>query len=425
MVRRAMDWVVDLQTPRGEIAWERDAAGVPGEFALLSGCASILQGLRCAIALAEIAGQAQPDWELAADQLAHVVARHPEAFADKSRWAMDWYYPVLCGALRGFAAAGHLAAGWDTFVVPGLGVRCVSDQPWVTVAETCELVLALEACGKRAEALDLLESVQGQRHSDGSYWTGWQFVNEDHFPNERSSWTSAAVILAADALHGFSSGAGIFRDVPSVSAIRPAAAPAKASGSGKADGPGQASASGGADASRGASGSSVADLPGGADGTDGADASGKANASSRANAPDGANGSSGASAPGRTDGSGRANTSGGTGSSSRTNGSSEANASGGTGSSSRTNGSSEANASGGAGGPAGADRSGGANGSGKASGTGLGSQAGAIAAPRADTWNAFAHGAEVADDDWFVTDPYPSADPAACGCSPAPATRFR
>ena len=53
---------------------------------------------------------------------------------------MDWYYPVLGGALRGAAAAERLARGWDTFVVPGLGVRCVSDQPWVTVAETCELV---------------------------------------------------------------------------------------------------------------------------------------------------------------------------------------------------------------------------------------------------------------------------------------------
>ena len=52
------------------------------------------------------------------------------------------------------------------------------------------------------------------RHEDGSYWTGWQYVNEDHFPAERSSWTSAAVVLAADALAGFSAGAAIFRAVP-------------------------------------------------------------------------------------------------------------------------------------------------------------------------------------------------------------------
>jgi hypothetical protein len=210
-VRAAIDWVLALQAPRGEVAWERDAAGRPGEFALLSGCASILQGLRCAISLAELAADPQPDWELAADQLGHVIARHPEAFTDKSRFAMDWYYPVLGGALRGGAAAERLAGGWDTFVAPGLGVRCVSDQPWVTVAETCELVLALDACGQRERAREVFAAVGRLRHDDGSYWTGWQYVNENHFPAERSSWTAAAAVLAADALAGFSGGAAIFR----------------------------------------------------------------------------------------------------------------------------------------------------------------------------------------------------------------------
>jgi MMP endo-(1,4)-3-O-methyl-alpha-D-mannosidase len=210
-VRDAIGWVLELQAPRGEVAWERDAAGRPGAFALLSGCSSILQGLRCAIALAELTGEPQPDWELAAVQLGHVLACHPEAFADKSRFAMDWYYPVLGGAVRGAAAADRLADGWDTFVVPDLGVRCVSDQPWVTVAETCELVLALDACGLREQAAGLLRTVRRHRHDDGSYWTGWQFANEAHFPAERSSWTAAAVVLAADALTGFSNGAAIFR----------------------------------------------------------------------------------------------------------------------------------------------------------------------------------------------------------------------
>lgn len=214
VVRRATDWVLGLQTPRGEVAWERDAAGRPGEFALLSGCSSILQGLRCAIALAELADEPQPDWELATVQLAHVLACHPEAFEEKNRFAMDWYYPVLAGALRGPAAELRLNGGWDTFVVPGLGSRCVSDEPWVTVAETCELVLALDACGRVAEARKLFDGIQPQRHDDGSYWTGWQYENQQHFPDERSSWTSASVILAADALTGFSGGAAIFRDAP-------------------------------------------------------------------------------------------------------------------------------------------------------------------------------------------------------------------
>jgi hypothetical protein len=211
-VRRAVRWALGLRRARGEIAWERDAAGRPGAFALLSGCASIHQGLRCAVALAKLADDPQPEWELAADRLAHLVAAHPEAFADKSRFAMDWYYPVLGGAVRGAAARRRLAAGWEAFVAPGLGVRCVADQPWVTGAETCELVIALEACGMRAEARRLLAATRRLRHPDGSYWTGWQYASRVPFPRERPAWTAAAVVLAADALAGFSGGAGIFRD---------------------------------------------------------------------------------------------------------------------------------------------------------------------------------------------------------------------
>jgi hypothetical protein len=225
VARDAIGWVLDLQAPRGEVAWERDAAGHPGTFALLSGCSSILHGLCCAIALAELADEPQPDWELSAVQLAHVLASHPEAFADKSRFAMDWYYPVLGGAVRGTAAADLLAGRWDMFVVPGLGIRCVSDQPWVTIAETCELVLALDACGLREQAVELFGTVRRQRHDDGSYWTGWQFANNAHFPAERSSWTAAAVVLAADALTGFSPGAAIFRDIPVLVDARPPADP--------------------------------------------------------------------------------------------------------------------------------------------------------------------------------------------------------
>jgi MMP endo-(1,4)-3-O-methyl-alpha-D-mannosidase len=227
-VRRATDWVLGLQTRRGEVAWERDAAGRPGDFALLSGCSSILHGLRCAIALADLVGEPQPEWELAAVRLGHVLACHPEAFADKSRFAMDWYYPVLGGALRGGAAARRLTEGWNTFVVPGLGARCVSDQPWVTVAETCELVLALDACGLSGQATELFGAVHRLRHDDGSYWTGWQFRNAQYFPAERSSWTAAAVILAADALTGFSAGSSIFRDAPAPRLpgdVRPAESP--------------------------------------------------------------------------------------------------------------------------------------------------------------------------------------------------------
>ena len=210
VVRKGIEFALGLQQPRGEIIWQRRPDGTPAGYALLTGCSSMHHALRCAIALAEYLGEPQPDWELAAGQLGHAVACHPEAFADKSRFSMDWYYPVLGGPLRGAAAHGRLAAGWDTFVVPGLGVRCVSDQPWVTGAETCELALALDATGDHSRAIDLFGQVQHLRDLDGSYWTGWQFVNSAHYPNEHSSWTAAAMVLAADALCGASGGSGIF-----------------------------------------------------------------------------------------------------------------------------------------------------------------------------------------------------------------------
>jgi hypothetical protein len=212
-VQRGIDFALGLQSGRGEIFWIRHPDGSVSDEALLTGCSSIYQSLRCAVALAEHLGEPQPDWELAADQLGHVVACHPEAFADKSRFSMDWYYPILGGPVRGAAAYERVASQWDTFVVDGLGCRCVSDQPWVTGAETCELVLALDAMGDTERARELYASIQHLRHEDGSYWTGWQFANERHFPGDRSTYTAAAVILAADALADASPAARIFKEI--------------------------------------------------------------------------------------------------------------------------------------------------------------------------------------------------------------------
>jgi hypothetical protein len=212
MVRSGIEFALGLQRPRGEIIWRRRADGTPESYALLTGSSSMYTSLRCAIALAEHVADPQPDWELAASQLAHAVACHEDGFADKSRFSMDWYYPVLGGPVRGSAGRRRLASGWDTFVVPALGVRCVSDEPWVTGAETCELVIALDATQQRDRGVELFEIVQHLRDPGGGYWTGWQFANQRHFPNERSSWTAAAIVLAADVLSGCSGAAGLFRD---------------------------------------------------------------------------------------------------------------------------------------------------------------------------------------------------------------------
>ena len=89
-VEKAIDFVLDLQTPRGEILWARHADGTPWSFALLTGSSSICHSLRCAIAIAEHLGHERPEWELSAARLARVIAEEPDAFADKNRWGMEW-----------------------------------------------------------------------------------------------------------------------------------------------------------------------------------------------------------------------------------------------------------------------------------------------------------------------------------------------
>jgi hypothetical protein len=226
VVRGAIEFAVGLQTARGEIIWRRFGDGSPDTFALLTGNASMYQSLGCAIALAERVGEPQPDWELAAAQLGHAVACHPDVFADKSRFSMDWYYPVLGGPVRGAAAERLLKSGWDTYLAPGLGVRCVSDEPWVTGAETCELAIALEAIGDRDTALELFEQIQFLRDEAGAYWTGWQFVTRKHYPHEKSAYTAAAVVLAADVLSGSTGAAGLFRDAAAGPSVWQAGDPA-------------------------------------------------------------------------------------------------------------------------------------------------------------------------------------------------------
>lgn len=199
----AVDWVVDLQTKRGEIIWARHAEGRPWSYALLTGSSSISHSLRCAADVAELMGRPRPDWATARDRLVQVIAHCPEAFEPKDRWAMDWYYPVMTGALVGDAARERLADGWDTFVMPERGVRCVSDRPWVTAAETSECVLAHLAAGERERAEDLFRWAQALRDPDGRYFTGLVFPELIHFPDqERSTYTFAAIVLAADALDG-------------------------------------------------------------------------------------------------------------------------------------------------------------------------------------------------------------------------------
>ena len=209
VVERAIDFALDYQTETGEIAWRRRRPPTTARCSPARRASTI--SLRCAIAIAERLGHERPDWELSLGALAIAIAHRPERFLDKDRWAMDWYYPILGGVLRGHAARrAHRGAAGTRSSSTGRGVRCVSDQPWVTAAETCELVMALDAIGEtRARARAVRAGCSSSATTTARYWTGMNFDGDalrrdGELLHRRAArrGTRAAVVLAANALGG-------------------------------------------------------------------------------------------------------------------------------------------------------------------------------------------------------------------------------
>jgi hypothetical protein len=209
-VERCVGFVLRLQMPSGAISWARDASYRAWGGALLTSSACIHLSLGCALEAAAVLGHERLGWELARSALGEAVATRPPAFEPKDRFSMDWYYPVLGGVLAGAAARARLDERWETFVVPPRGARCVSDRPWITTGETCELVLTLDAAGRRGDAVLVFEWVQHLRCESGDYWTGATWPEDVVWPRETTTWGAGSVLLAADALDGDSPTAAFF-----------------------------------------------------------------------------------------------------------------------------------------------------------------------------------------------------------------------
>jgi len=210
-VAAAVNFAISLQSPSGEVFWAVSPEGEVDPMALLTGCSSIYMSLRCALAIADELGHSQPGWKAAYTRLGHAIRHRPYAFnMTKSRFSMDWFYPVLCGAVTGADAHGRIQRQWKKFVVKGLGVRCVSDQPWVTIAETSELVLTLTAMGEREKAQIVFNWLTDHVFTDGSFWCGFTFPDMTRWPEEKIAWTNAVVLMAADALFDLTPAARLF-----------------------------------------------------------------------------------------------------------------------------------------------------------------------------------------------------------------------
>ena len=145
VVEAAIDFVLDLQTPRGEILWARHADGTPWSLRPAHRLVVDLpqpalrhRHRRAARPRAPRLGAlAPPGWPTS-------IRDVPDAFAPKHRWAMDWYYPVLGGVVRRRRRpraprrpARHVRR-WTA-----RACAACRDRPWITVAETCECAAGL------------------------------------------------------------------------------------------------------------------------------------------------------------------------------------------------------------------------------------------------------------------------------------------
>jgi len=210
-VSAAIEFALSLQAPGGEIYWAKSPDLKVDPMALLTGSSSIFMSLKCAIAIAGILGIERPGWRKAALKLKNAICSGYHRFnMTKSHYSMDWFYPVLSGAVTGDAAIQRIDSYWKKFVKEGMGVLCVSDSPWITIAETSELVLALAAAGKTRIADIVFSWLNDRRFEDGSYWCGFTYPDMVIWPEEKISWTNAVVLMAADALYGLTPACRLF-----------------------------------------------------------------------------------------------------------------------------------------------------------------------------------------------------------------------
>ncbi|MGE4518961.1 MAG: phenyltransferase domain-containing protein [Desulfobacteraceae bacterium] len=211
-VKKGLDFVLPLQAEGGEIYWAKSPDDVIDKMCLLTGSSSIYTSLKCGILLGEKIGIECPEWKNAALKLENALRTRRHVFnVAKSRYSMDWFYPILCGALTKSDSEKRLEKYWKKFVVEGMGVRCVAENPWVTIAETCELVLALYAMGNRRKAEIIFNWILDRRfEDDGSFWCGFTFPDMVIWPEQRLTWTNGVAIMAADALYEITPASNLF-----------------------------------------------------------------------------------------------------------------------------------------------------------------------------------------------------------------------
>ncbi len=214
-VKKAILFSLSLQHNNGAIAWNIDKSKKIDEDYLLTGCSSIAKSLECAIAICQVLKHKsfESEWRDAHSKLIIALENPAEIFdlkKDRSRFSMDWYYPILGGINSKQRIVSLIEMIKASFWIKDLGIKCVADEPWVTVAETSECSIAFKKIGEDKIALELLLNAIAIVDSQDIPYMGWQFHENIYWPEETPSWTAAACILAADANNQLTPGGDLF-----------------------------------------------------------------------------------------------------------------------------------------------------------------------------------------------------------------------
>jgi hypothetical protein len=210
-VRSAINYILEMRGPNGEIYWARDAKGEIYPSAQITSCSSSYLSIKCAIKLGRLIGEEHREWSEANAKLRKAILNMPLPYdivqenGGFSAFAMDWYYPALCSVINGQEAVDRIYDSWDKFIVHGKGSVCNLEKTWVTAAETSELVMSLAAQGEHKQSAMVYNWLHHMRDDDGAYWYGVAYPENEIWPLEKPTWTSAAVVLAADMLRPKSS----------------------------------------------------------------------------------------------------------------------------------------------------------------------------------------------------------------------------
>lgn len=206
VVEKAIDFVLTLQQPTGEIYWAVSPNGNFWPGAMLTQCSCTWHSIGNAINIARVLGISRPHWEEASNRLLKAMREHPELFdkmnENKRRYAMNWFYPVLTGVLNGEEARERIDREWHDFIIEDWGCRVALDEDTTAVAETSELIIALARIGEQNRARMLLDWTLRLWDDKPGFCRGIKFPEKVPCPpdDERATWTSAALIMAIAAL---------------------------------------------------------------------------------------------------------------------------------------------------------------------------------------------------------------------------------